>query len=428
MATGVTISAEENQRKVEDFRNGKLDVLVNVTILTEGVDLPNVQTIFLTRPTVSTILMTQMIGRALRGVRAGGTPHAYIVSFIDDWKDKINWVNPEKITIETSGDFPPDDSGERGKQVTRLVAIDKIAEFAAMMDESIDTSALEDLTFLERLPVGVYVFSVLLPAEQGDSLEKHCDVLVFDNIQPAYEAFINDLDTLVSYEGLADTEFPDEEELARLCEEVEAIHFDGPHILPGYRPEDIRDMLRYYAQKGEKPVFLPFKERAACDLGKIAHYLYTEQLTGEQEREYTDAQWDDPQAFWKLLFSHNKSYFIRQVSIEIERLKYPDLFVRQPPIDNIDPEKIDISQLSLHEIRKKAPAHWYDLREAVFAKHTDAEGIITCAISGYRNTRRIYFQIDHIIPMKEGGRSTLDNLQILTRWENAKKSDMLPPG
>jgi hypothetical protein len=29
--------------------------------------------------------------------------------------------------------------------------------------------------------------------------------------------------------------------------------------------------------------------------------------------------------------------------------------------------------------------------------------------------------------MQEGGRSTLDNLQILTRWENAKKSDMLPP-
>jgi len=64
-------------------------VLVNVNILTEGTDLPSVQTVFLARPTTSTILMTQMIGRALRGEKAGGTATAYIVSFVDHWRDKI---------------------------------------------------------------------------------------------------------------------------------------------------------------------------------------------------------------------------------------------------------------------------------------------------------------------------------------------------
>ena len=83
MTLGVTISREENERKIEDYRNGKLKVLVNVNILTEGVDLPQTKTVFLARPTVSTILMTQMIGRALRGQAAGGTSEAYIVSFID---------------------------------------------------------------------------------------------------------------------------------------------------------------------------------------------------------------------------------------------------------------------------------------------------------------------------------------------------------
>lgn len=97
MFTNVIISREDNLNKIRKFRDGELEVLINVEILTEGVDLPNVKTVFLTRPTISTILMTQIIGRALRGEKAGGTKEAYIVSFIDDWKDKIAWVNPESL-------------------------------------------------------------------------------------------------------------------------------------------------------------------------------------------------------------------------------------------------------------------------------------------------------------------------------------------
>ncbi|OWY67707.1 hypothetical protein B7486_30080 [cyanobacterium TDX16] len=65
--TDSTISVKENSEKIKRFRAGELEVLINVEMLTEGTDLPNVQTVFLTRPTTSTILMTQMIGRALRG-------------------------------------------------------------------------------------------------------------------------------------------------------------------------------------------------------------------------------------------------------------------------------------------------------------------------------------------------------------------------
>ena len=94
MITGVTLCREENEKKINAYRVGDLQVLINVNILTEGVDLPKTQTVFLTRPTVSTILMTQMIGRALRGTAAGGTANAYIVSFIDAWDEHIAWVNP----------------------------------------------------------------------------------------------------------------------------------------------------------------------------------------------------------------------------------------------------------------------------------------------------------------------------------------------
>ena len=68
--TGVTVSREDNERKLQLYREGKLQVLINVNILTEGVDLPQTKTVFLARPTVSKILMTQMVGRALRGTAA----------------------------------------------------------------------------------------------------------------------------------------------------------------------------------------------------------------------------------------------------------------------------------------------------------------------------------------------------------------------
>ena len=86
---GIEISNEENERNIERYRNGEISVLINVNILTEGADLPKTKTVFLTRPTVSSVLMTQMVGRALRGEKAGGTKEAYIVSFIDNWNERI---------------------------------------------------------------------------------------------------------------------------------------------------------------------------------------------------------------------------------------------------------------------------------------------------------------------------------------------------
>lgn len=133
-ATGVNRSNEENRAILQRFRDGELDVLVNVNILTEGTDLPQVQSVFLTRPTKSTILMTQMIGRALRGEKAGGTAKAYIVSFLDDWQEYIAWVNPEKLFIDTNADFS-EQTSERRAFVTRLVSIAKLEEFATSIED-----------------------------------------------------------------------------------------------------------------------------------------------------------------------------------------------------------------------------------------------------------------------------------------------------
>jgi len=83
---------ERNAEVLQKFRNNELNVIVNIKMLTEGTDVPDVDTVFITRQTTSIISMTQMVGRALRGPKFGGKPDAYLVFFQDDWQKAINWV------------------------------------------------------------------------------------------------------------------------------------------------------------------------------------------------------------------------------------------------------------------------------------------------------------------------------------------------
>ena len=51
---------------VKSFRDGRLTVLINVAIATEGFDLPDASCVVLARPTLSLALYLQMVGRGLR--------------------------------------------------------------------------------------------------------------------------------------------------------------------------------------------------------------------------------------------------------------------------------------------------------------------------------------------------------------------------
>lgn len=61
-----TYSKEDRKAIIEEFKSGKLPVLVNCGVLTTGFDHPETDCIILARPTKSKILYTQIIGRGLR--------------------------------------------------------------------------------------------------------------------------------------------------------------------------------------------------------------------------------------------------------------------------------------------------------------------------------------------------------------------------
>ena len=92
--------SDENSKAINDFKNGKYDVLVNVNIMTEGTDIPDIDTVFLTRPTSSEGFLMQMIGRGMWGIHAGGTEKVTIVDFNDQWAVFNKWLDPELLIAE----------------------------------------------------------------------------------------------------------------------------------------------------------------------------------------------------------------------------------------------------------------------------------------------------------------------------------------
>jgi len=63
--------------------SGEPLVLTNYGVLTTGFDAPSVSAAIIARPTKSLVLYSQMVGRVIRGPRAGGTETAEIVTVID---------------------------------------------------------------------------------------------------------------------------------------------------------------------------------------------------------------------------------------------------------------------------------------------------------------------------------------------------------
>ena len=69
---------------IAKFKNGDIDILTNFGILTTGFDAPNVGAVFITRPTQSAILYSQMIGRGLRGPKVGGRKSCILIDVVDN--------------------------------------------------------------------------------------------------------------------------------------------------------------------------------------------------------------------------------------------------------------------------------------------------------------------------------------------------------
>jgi superfamily II DNA or RNA helicase len=81
-------TSKENRRSsIAKFRRGEIKVICNYGVLATGFDAPNVDVVFIARPTKSIVLYSQMIGRGMRGPAVGGTETFTLVDVIDNVTD-----------------------------------------------------------------------------------------------------------------------------------------------------------------------------------------------------------------------------------------------------------------------------------------------------------------------------------------------------
>lgn len=84
IVTGETPTTQRD-RIINRFKsdNSKPQVLCNYGVLTTGFDAPKTSAAVIARPTKSLVLFSQMVGRAIRGPKAGGNKSAEIYTIID---------------------------------------------------------------------------------------------------------------------------------------------------------------------------------------------------------------------------------------------------------------------------------------------------------------------------------------------------------
>ena len=409
MITGITISNADNERKIEAYRNGEIQVLINVNILTEGTDLPKTHTVFLTRPTVSTTLMTQMVGRALRGLKAGGTKEAYIVSFVDDWNDKIAWVNPETLT---EAEYHEKETlAEAQKQQIRLIAISKIEEFARMADAAVDTSALDSTPAIELIPLGMYMLS---------TLECNHQILVYNSTQNAYQSLIRDLPNLMEHYGIEGETIP-EETLDDMTEHCFQSYFDE-NMIPSCNRNDIEHLLKFYAQKAVAPLFVTIDEmeRKKLDVSEIAKKIYDEDMRRSEKNAYIQSLWAEEGSLLPVYYT-NPYFFKKLIDLELDKLDGDIEIAAAEP--QTEAELRNLEQFPLQKIIELYPKIGLKLKEGAFAAARNDDGSYVCAGCGEVFPTRLFLQVDHIVPMAKGGLSVPDNLQVLCRTCNQRKGD-----
>jgi ATP-dependent helicase IRC3 len=113
-----TTSEEDRLNILQRFKTGETKVLVNVGVLTEGFDEPSVEAIILARPTRSSLLYTQIVGRGTRLFE--GKQHCIIIDIADTTKGKKPLGLPTLLGLPPEFDLQGQDLLEVANEYKKL--------------------------------------------------------------------------------------------------------------------------------------------------------------------------------------------------------------------------------------------------------------------------------------------------------------------
>ena len=405
-------STERNPRIIRAFKEGALDVLINVNIVTEGTDIPNVETVFLARPTTSKILMTQMIGRGLRGKPAGGTSETNLVYFVDDWKGLVDFVSP--TALMNGDDEMSDNISDHKKLLKHYIRLDEISAYAVGMYEM---KASYVTSHTNIIPYGVIKCAYMKSDEYGEETEFVRDILVFDEAADIYRDILSEIPALFTD---TDMEYTAQQIrkasidlFFKYCE-----HGNGDFI--GISSEMIQDIVLTYLSSQECPRIQAIDDRVS--LLDIVESHYKPELTEEEIEKIITDVWDNSA---KVRMWYDRDFYRGMMHVYFNRKNTPKL--NAPEFTRPPKEKMDMG-----ELKKYYPAYYQELREYLLqSMKKDDEGYYYSAIQDKESApcRSKYlhmFEMDHIKPISLGGLTVKENLQMILRSQNIIKNNKYP--
>jgi len=257
----------ERRQVLSEYANPKsgLDVLINVDMLTEGVDLPITKTVFLARPTSSEILFRQMIGRALRGPHAGGNAEAHIVSFEDHWDTYGDFLSPlDWLTGEVPKPPPPPpaDTERAPRETAPQPTWDEVI---AIVHGIRKLFADGDVTVFEAVPHGLYALDY---EADGEAVRKI--IHVYDHQRPCWNALFKYL------RGVPIA--------ARVSVDAAALDADlfGDCDPPRPSSLDVGTVVERFKAGDALPEYLAIAGRAECDPHELARIAAEDDLKNSE--------------------------------------------------------------------------------------------------------------------------------------------------
>lgn len=282
---------------------------------------------------------------------------------------------------------------------------------------------IESVSFIKRIPVGFYQFRYPVSHNDESADEKICDILVYENLRDAYSTMINDIPSLFgsarnSYDNPEAIDYDDLYKFSNYCEDK---YFSETERYPAYRIEDIDDLLRFFFITGETPKFFSFDERDKFDIDKIAREILDQDMGRRTMESFLEQKWEAEKDSWEAFFNYKPHIFREEVFHAIERILHPEEHRQAGYHPDLSYEQRKFEDMSLEAIRSIDPEYHSWLKNKVFERYMDEDGYYHSASGDYASKQRSNFEIDHIKPMSKGGKTTLDNLQLLTWRENRKK-------
>ena len=98
-------SSDPRSQSLQELRDGEIEAICAVDIFNEGVDLPDINTILMLRPTESPIVFLQQLGRGLRKGMDGKKPPLTIIDFIGNHRSFMQ--KPQALLALTGQEGPP---------------------------------------------------------------------------------------------------------------------------------------------------------------------------------------------------------------------------------------------------------------------------------------------------------------------------------